>query len=297
MNDQISINTLKCNKCHLCVTVCPNKVLQALEGGYPGIRKETEEQCFICGHCMAVCPEEAVQVPGLSYERDFFPLENQKSASIDEPFMSLIRSRRAVRNFKDGGVPAELLEQVVEAISFAPPGFPPLKTRLLVVTNRSLLREAVPLMIRFYEKLQKMMKNPVIRSFIRWEVGPARLRTMQGHLLPMLDKRLPMMKNGGEDTLLRGAPALILFLGDRDGEDISQDSTLAAAYGMLAIHALGLGGSIMDIIPPALDKDPELRKLFSIPDDARVLNALIIGYPRFHYKKGIRRKLKEVRYI
>jgi len=246
---------------------------------------------------MAVCPEEAVLVPGLSYEKDFFNLPEGKNEAADEDFFWLIKTRRAVRAFKDQDIPAEVLSRIVEAISFAPPGFPPLKTKLLVINDREVLKAALPLMISLYEKLEKMMRNPFVRHFIKKEVGAARFRTMNEHLLPVLANRLPALKKGGEDTLMRGAPALILFIADRNGEDISQDISIAATYGMLAVHALGLGGSIMDIIPPAIEKSPELRKMLGIHADDKVVTSLIIGYPRVKYSKGIKRELKEVRWI
>jgi hypothetical protein len=60
---------------------------------------------------------------------------------------------------------------------------------------------------------------------------------------------------------------------------------------------MGLGGSIMDIIPPAIDRDPELRKMFCIPDDQEVAAALILGYPRYKYQRGIRRKIRGVHWL
>jgi hypothetical protein len=66
---------------------------------------------------------------------------------------------------------------------------------------------------------------------------------------------------------------------------------------MLASHSLGLGGSIMDIIPPAINKSPELRKMFTIPDDHDVITSIIIGYPKYKYRRGIKREQKEVSWI
>jgi hypothetical protein len=98
-------------------------------------------------------------------------------------------------------------------------------------------------------------------------------------------------------TLTRNAPTMILFLADRTEEDISQDISIAATYGMLAAHSLGLVDSIMDIIPPAINKDPELRKLFSVPDHLEVVTSIIIGYPKYKYQRGIKRSLKSVEWL
>ena len=120
---------------------------------------------------------------------------------------------------------------------------------------------------------------------------------MQQHLIPLLTSRLPELKNGTEDTLTRHAPAMILFLADKKEEDIRQDISIAATYGMLAVHSLGLGGSIMDIIPPAIERDIELRKLFCIPDNHEIVTSLIIGYPKYKYLRGIKRDIKSVKWF
>ena len=295
VQDAITIDRSTCTKCALCAEVCPNRipVKQGPDGTIAA--RDNAGLCMRCGQCMAICPTRSILVDGLSYERDFFDLPGN---SPDEAaFHDMIRTRRAVRNFKGGPVPKELLEKVVEAISFAPPSFPPLKYQIVVVQNAELIRKALPNMIRLYESLVKMMKNPVIRFFIKREVGSKRFRTMRSHLLPLLASRLPALKAGTEDTLTRNAPAMILFLADRDGEDIGPDIIIAAAFGMLAAHSMGLGGSIMDIIPPAIDRDPELRKMFSIPDDQEVAAALILGYPKYKYQRGIRRKIRSVHWL
>jgi len=244
---------------------------------------------------MAICSTRSITVNGLSYEHDFFSLPDD--TSTENAFYKLIFTRRAIRNFKDKPVPKELLEKIVQAISFAPPSFPPLKIKIIVVENTELIRKALPNMIKLYDGLIKAVKNPIIRFFIKKEVGKRKYKTMQEHLIPLLKSRLPELKNGTEDTLTRNAPAMILFIADKNEEDISQNISIAATYGMLAAHSLGLGGSIMDIIPPAIERDKELRRLFCIPENHEVVTSLTIGYPKYKYLRGIKRNLKSVEWL
>ena len=295
MGDLISINQATCKKCLLCSEVCPNKIIVRTNSAEMTTRPTRIGLCFKCGQCMAVCSTQSIVVEGLSYDHDFFSLPDK--TSYENSFYDLVHTRRAVRNFKDKPVPKALLEKIVEAISFAPPGFPPLKTKIIVVQNPELIRQALPNMVHLYERLLQMMKKPIGRFFIRKEVGSKKFKTMQAHLVPLLISRIPALKKGIENTLTRDAPAMILFLADKNGEDINQDISIAATYGMLASHALGLGGSIMDIIPPAINKDIELRNMFGIPDEQEVITSMIIGYPKYNYRRGIKRNLREVKWV
>ncbi|MCX5813663.1 MAG: nitroreductase family protein [Proteobacteria bacterium] len=209
----------------------------------------------------------------------------------------MLYTRRAIRNFQDKPVPKDLLEEIVRAISFAPPGFPPLKTRIIVVQDSNLIKKAMPYMVEFYDYFVRLMGNPLMRFFIKKEVGKQKFKTLKNHLMPLLKTKLPDIKSGGEDAFTRNAPAMILFLADSNDEDIKADIYITATYVFLAAHALGLGGSVMDIIPPAIEKKTELRKLFNIPDNCNVVASIIVGYPKYTYQRGIKRRLKSVEWL
>jgi len=244
---------------------------------------------------MAICPTKSIRIEGLSYSGDFF--EIPEGAAVEAPFFNMIASRRAIRNFRDQPVPKDLLEKVVQAITFAPPGFTPIKTEIVVVQDTEIIRKALPYMIKLYDDLVRAMGNPIGRLFIRREVGKEKFNTIKNHLIPLLKSRLPELKRGEEDTLTRYAPAMIVFHASKTAENYETDAYVALTYGFLAAHALGLGGSAMDIIPPAIQHSPELRKMFSIPDGNQVVASMILGYPKYPYQRGIRRVLKSVTWI
>jgi nitroreductase/NAD-dependent dihydropyrimidine dehydrogenase PreA subunit len=295
MNAPVIFTGDTCKACGLCSAVCPNIILLKTDSRRMSFRDDRIDLCFKCGQCMAVCPTKSIHVRGLSYDDDFFELP--KHAELENSFFNLISTRRAVRNFKEKPVSRELLEKIVAAITFAPPGFPPVKTEITVVSDPEMIRKALPHMVELYDSLVGALKNPVIRFFIKKEVGSQKYRTMRNHLIPLLKSRIPELKKGVEDTLTRYAPAMILFHSDRKGEDVTEDIFIAATYGMLAAHALGLGGSIMDIIPPAVDRNKELRRLFDIPESNQVVSSIIIGHPKYTYQRGIKRRLKSVTWL
>ena len=292
--NKITIEESTCKKCNLCIEVCPNKIISREKDKISAIANKINA-CFKCGQCMAICPSKSILVRGLSYDNDFFALPDNKN--YENEFFNLIYSRRAVRNFQNRPVPKELLEKIVKAISFAPPGFPPIKTEIIVVSDPDIIKKALPHMIELYDTLVVAVKNPIMKFVIKREVGKQKFKTMQNHLIPLLKSRLPELKKGIEDTLTRYAPSMILFHADRNGEDIKEDIFIASTYGMLAAHSLGLGGSIMDIIPPAIDRNRELRTLFNIPESNQVISSIIIGYPKYKYQRGIKRNLKSIKWL
>ncbi|MBW2673208.1 MAG: nitroreductase family protein [Deltaproteobacteria bacterium] len=295
MEQPINIDRETCTVCGLCEEICPVRLMTKDSEAGISFRPDRVPLCIKCGQCMAICPSQSIAVEGLDYERDFFELPPGSASGM--PFLEMIQTRRAIRVFKDKPVPRELLEKVVEAITFAPPGFTPLKTEIVVVQDTAVIRQALPEMIKVYDTLLKVMGNPIGRFLVRRKVGAAKFNTLERHVVPLMKSRLPELKQGTEDTITRYAPAMILFHAHRDAENAEGDSRVAVTYGFLAAHALGLGGSAIDLIPPAIENSPVLRELFSIPDSNVVFASMILGYPRYRYQRGIKQKLKGVSWI
>ena len=291
----ITIKNETCTLCGLCAEVCPIPVIR--KDGNMGMRilPDRTPLCISCGQCMAVCPVEAITVEGLDYLRDFFPLPSD--GTVETPFLKMIQTRRSIRVFKDTPVPRKVLEKVVQAIAFAPPGFPPLKTELVVVEDRGVIRRALPEIITFYDKLITAMRNPIARFFIRRNAGPSTFTTLENHVVPLMKSRLSDLKGGVNDTITRNAQAMLLFHAARNAENYETDIHIALTYGLLIAHELGLGATAIDLIPPAIEHSPALRRLFSIPDGNVVVSSMVLGYPRYRYQRSIKRDLKSVTWL
>ena len=63
-------------------------------------------------------------------------------------------------------------------------------------------------------------------------------------------------------------------------------------YAALAAHALGLGATIIGLVPPVVQRDRGLRKLYGIPDGDNVFGCVILGHPAVKFaKRAIRREM------
>ena len=93
-----------------------------------------------------------------------------------------------------------------------------------------------------------------------------------------------------------GAPVLMLFHGNRWTMSYEENAHLVCHHSMLAAVSLGLGTTIIGLIPPIVDRSKVLRERYGIPKDNKVCTSLILGYPKYKYRQSIRRDLAGVQY-
>ncbi len=297
METHHAIDTVTCIGCGACTEVCFARILalREIEGKKRATaQKERANSCMRCGQCMAACPTASIQIEGMEYGRDLVDLPEREvdAKALDGFFLT----RRSVRSFTNEPVRRELLEKIVSAITMAPMSFTPNKVEVTVVPDRATIESALPVMLESYEQLAAMLKRPVPRFFIRRELGPDAWIAMN-HVLPSLAWRLPEMRDGGLDTLTRGAPALLLFHAPPAGGNVSEDVFIAATYALLAAHATGLGATMIGLVPPMVQRSPKLRDLFKIPTGNKVFASVILGHPRFRFRRAIRRKLAGLTWV
>lgn len=299
MKAHLEVNHETCERCGLCVAICPLRIphldSEQSDRAVVEFRDDRLQSCMRCGHCMAICPTESIRIDGLFYEEDFFDLPGSDWNA--DAFFALIASRRSVRIFKDIPVPQEALQRIVNAMLFAPMAYTPSKVEITVVQSTTIIEQALPIMVGIYEALIKRMKNPLLRYMIRRRLMPGTWTALREHVLPSLKYRLPDMKAGRDDTITWGTPTMFLFHAHRESGAHLEDVFIALTYGLLAAHALGLGATAIGLIPPVVDRSPELRAMLQIPVENEALASMIVGYPKYHFKRGIRREMARVKWI
>ncbi|MGA3012704.1 MAG: nitroreductase family protein [Bacteroidales bacterium] len=289
-----SIDAALCTDCALCVAICPAGILSRDENKKIYFRTDRVDICIKCGHCMAMCEAGAIMIDGLSYEDNFRPLP--QTIIDNEAFMDFLLTRRSVRFFKDKPVPAELLRKIVDSLSTAPFGVDPGNVELTVVNDKKIIEKAWPYMSKMYIQLAKMLKTPVVSWFIKRLIHKEARETLINFIVPHVDKGL-YDSSTGIDDITRNAPAMILFHGRKKAGEHIVDAHIYCTYAMLTAHSLGLGATIIGLIGPPIDQNKALKEIFKIPEGNEVVEALIIGYPKYSFKRAIVRPRTKVTFI
>ena len=264
--DLITVNEEKCIKCGQCIKECPSFVLKMGEKGPEEVANTT---CIACGHCVAVCPTDAIdnKKTPLAEQIDAkdFPKLNAEQAE------HFLRARRSIRNYKEQSVSREKLTKLVNIARLAPTGSNSQGISFLVVEDKKLVEKAVELTIRMIEK------SP-LKDALKGLIG--------------------IYREDGIDSILRGAPNLIITTADKDFSNGRANSISCLTYLELFAPSLGLGTCWAGFFEYcAAMKGSPMLKLFNIPEGKTITAAVMVGYPKYTYNKLVDRNPLDVTYI
>jgi ferredoxin len=258
MNESHFINQAACTKCELCIIVCPAMIPEKTAENKIAFRKDRTSICIRCGHCMAMCESKSITIEGISYETNFRELP---ASSLDhQHLMDFLMTRRSV------------------------------------ITNKSLIEQAVPEMSKMYMQLGKVIKTPVLGWFIRRSMSKETTNTLMNFIVPHIEHG-HYSNAGGVDDIARNAPALFLFHAPKGAEEHTVDAHICLTYALMAAHSLGLGATAIGLIGPAINQSKPLRAMFQIPAGNEVVESMILGYPKLKFKHAIVRPRKKITYV
>jgi len=262
----ITVDEDKCIKCGQCIKECPSFVLKMGEKGPEAIAPES---CIACGHCTAICPKEAIDniKSPLACQIDSkdFP---KLSAEEAEHFL---RSRRSIRNYKEKSVTKEEMTKLVDIARLAPTGSNAQGISFVAVLDTKVVKEALELTVEWLEKSPfKDGVKGITKSY----------------------------REFGVDGILRGAPNLVLAVADKNFSRARENSVFSLAYLELYAPSLGLGSCWAGFFEVcALSPDSPMLKLFNIPEGKKITGAVMVGYPKYSYKRLVDRNPLEVTFI
>jgi ferredoxin len=294
MSEQLHVvNPETCRGDGICADICPEKVLEIVDDKAATIASRAGA-CIKCGQCVAVCPTDSLRMPDLPDE-DFRDL-GKPSLGYDQ-FLDFLKQRRSVRVFKERPVEQDVLDKILTAAATTPMGFPPHSTAVTVINRREGLDFLLKQCVKGYDAMAKALSNPIGRAMVRLTAGAEGYHALKEKIIEVATHANEQYRRDGSDLYMRGAPLLMLFHGSRWALSYEENAHLVCHHAMLAALSLGLGSTIIGMIPPVVDRSKLLRERYGIPKENRVLTSLILGYPKYKYKKSIRRDLAGVRTV
>ena len=246
MQHHLDIDPARCVGCGCCARECPQYLLR-IEEKKCVVSDEDMARCHGCGHCLAVCPAGALVLDGIREPLpDCIPLR-----MTAEGRAQLFQGRRSIRHYRQDPVPREVLEICLDMARYAPTGGNTQQVEWICADPPQMLRG-------------------VVVGLFRWVRGPG------GFYARMAD-----LFDQGHDSILRGAPGLVLAHAAAESRWAAHDCSIAASWLELALYSFGAGSCWAGLVISALRAGEDLG--LGVPAGRRVEAALMYGYPAVRY--------------
>jgi nitroreductase len=240
---------------------CPQGIV-SLAFGLPTISAENEPRCIRCQHCFAVCPNGAVSILGKNPEASL-PLPGV--LPDPEQLETMMKARRAIRQYREENLEPELLQKLLEVACYAPSGRNCRKVRFTVVDDGAKLAG---------------LRDEMIAGL----VPMARAGKFAGPLAFLADF-VSLWEKERLDFLFRGAPHLLITSAPRDV--VSQEDTIIAlSYFEMYARSQGIG-TLWNGFGKLVINDllPEFRGRLGIPEDHVIGYTMAFGWPAVTYAR------------
>jgi nitroreductase/NAD-dependent dihydropyrimidine dehydrogenase PreA subunit len=252
--DLFQVNQDTCNQDGICAADCPAGLIDFQKGGYPKPIPEAEKLCIRCGHCVAVCPTGSLSHREMPMKK-CPPVKRDLQLSV-EHCEHFLRNRRSIRVYKDKPVSQDELTRLIEIARYAPTGRNCQCVEWLVLNNRDELDNLKGL-------IADWMSN-IPDTLVKWEFGRWK---------------------GGQDVILRDAPAVVVTHAEKTNRFAPAACTIALSYLDLTATTMGLGCCWAGFFMSAATLYQPFIEALSLPEGHQCLGAIMVGYPKFSYQR------------
>ncbi len=268
----LTIDKDKCKQDGLCAADCPTGIIR-FEGkhSYPELDSNREPMCLRCGHCVAVCPHGAMDHADVPLAN--CPPIDKELAVSNAQIEQLLRSRRSVRSFKNRSVQKSTLQRLIEIARYAPTGSNLQLVEWLVINDKDRLHDLSAQVIGWMRAILKADPQPAAMPYI---------------------PKLVSAWDSGADTVLRGAPCLVVAMAPDHDRNGMVNLTLALSYLELAASGMGLGTCWAGLLQGAIMSNPALKQAVGIPEGYPHHYPMMIGYSNARYHRLPARKTPKI---
>lgn len=252
----IKIDREKCIGCGMCKNDCAAHNIE-MRAGAPYV---ITDNCIQCGHCVAVCPKAAISIEG--YEEEL-PVQTKEIRLDPTQVLDVIRFRRTVRQFQDKEIPAEVLEQILEAGQ-------------MTHTAKNLRDVSFVVLDKEKDKFEKM----AVRLF-------RRIKPFAGLFSSMV------RRNQVDDHFFFFHAPLVIVVAAKD----RTNGILAAQNMEFVAEANGLGVLFSGFFASAVNVSNKIKKALGMPRSKKAAAVLVLGYPNVKYQRAVPREKINVNYL
>ena len=252
----IKIDREKCIGCGMCKNDCAVHNIE-MRAGAPYV---ITDDCIQCGHCVAVCPKAAISIGG--YEEEL-PVQTKETRLDPAQVLDVIRFRRTVRQFQDKEIPAEVLEQILEAGQ-------------MTHTAKNLRDVSFVVLDKEKDKFEKM----AVRLF-------RRIKPFAGLFSSMV------RRNQVDDHFFFFHAPLVIVVAAKD----RTNGILAAQNMEFVAEANGLGVLFSGFFASAVNASNKIKKALGMPRGKKAAAVLVLGYPKIKYQRAVPREKINVNYL
>jgi len=274
---KILIDQDKCNQCGACVALCnSSNVYEQIDGE---TRVTRPDECWSCGHCVAVCPTDAIAHS--EFPLTECPVLDPAVLPPRDGLVTAFRGRRSSRIFKNKPVPRRLVNDLADIARWVPSAGNAQPVDWLALDDPAQIAALSAQTVEF-------IRQAATRLSAGGEDAVGGLEDVEDF------ERIVRQAGLGQDPIFFKAPLLLLAHVPADDEFGRDDATYAAYNLILAAENMGLGTCLIGYFVFALDHTQKLRQMLSLPDGRKVEVALVLGYPKFRFRRCIPRRQMQV---
>lgn len=168
-------------------------------------------------------------------------------------FKSLLAARRSIRDFREGDVPPDLIQEILQETVLAPTASNNQPCRFIIVRDRE-----------FMKRLSDESKKNFLADIEKNPDSPMKIYE-------------PVLRNR-DFNVFYNAPCLIFFVGSKSVRSLDVDCALTASYFMFSAASRGMGTCWIGM--GTLIRDRRLLAEMGLPADHRIVAPIVLGYPR-----------------